>query len=69
MLTEQVEEGKTVWELYENMPVYDSSSTQNALADTGIVCPDMNTELLERYFTFMTGSGFLDQPMHPPILS
>jgi len=65
LLTENVEQGKTVWELYENMPVFDSSNTQNALFGTGIACPDMDKGLLTRYFAYMTGSGFLEKPSKP----
>ncbi len=62
MLTEKIEQEKSIWELYENMPAYDSSNTRNALATTGMTCPDMDTELLRRYFSYMTRIGFLDQP-------
>lgn len=61
MLAENVEQDKSIWELYENMPKYDSSHTQNALASLGIHFPEINTSLMKLYFNFMKNVGYLEK--------
>ncbi|WP_426334859.1 amino acid adenylation domain-containing protein [Paenibacillus silvae] len=62
MLAENVEQGKSIWELYENMPEYDSSNTQRALVSSGVSFPEMDTNLMKRYFNYMIEIGFLSAP-------
>ncbi|WP_434751038.1 hypothetical protein [Paenibacillus amylolyticus] len=57
MLAEKVEQDKSIWELYENMPKYDSSNTQHALDSLGIYFPEINTDLMKRYFNYMKNVG------------
>ncbi|SFM31013.1 amino acid adenylation domain-containing protein/thioester reductase domain-containing protein [Gracilibacillus orientalis] len=59
LLTEPLYKDKTAWELYENMPKYDSSNTQVALAESGLKCPEMNHSLLHIYFDYMIKIGFI----------
>jgi hypothetical protein len=50
-----------LWELYENMPKYDSSNTQNALGPLRIHFPEINTSLMKRYFNYMKNVGYLEK--------
>lgn len=59
LLSEEKYNGKAVWELYENMPIYDSTNTQNALAESGLTCPIMDKKLMRTYFDYMQRIGFL----------
>ncbi|KAF4587292.1 putative NRPS-like enzyme [Ophiocordyceps camponoti-floridani] len=58
MLAEKIRGGRTRWELYENMPVYDTSNTDAALADYpgGLVLPELDEGLMKRYIDFIEGS-------------
>ncbi|PHH76020.1 hypothetical protein CDD80_1885 [Ophiocordyceps camponoti-rufipedis] len=58
MLAEKIQGGRTRWELYENMPVYDTSNTDAALADYpgGLVLPELDEGLMKRYIDFIEGS-------------
>ncbi|RDA85286.1 hypothetical protein CP532_5923 [Ophiocordyceps camponoti-leonardi (nom. inval.)] len=55
MLAEKIYEGRTRWELYENMPVYDTSNTDAALADYpgGLELPKLDVALMKRYIDFI----------------
>ncbi|MEK5495729.1 non-ribosomal peptide synthetase family protein [Bacillus sp. FSL M8-0077] len=59
MLTEKVEQDKTVWELYENMAHFDSTNTQTVLQAHGMTYPPMDDHLIKRYFKYMEDIGFL----------
>lgn len=61
MLTEKVERNKTVWELYENMAHFDSTNTQTVLQAHGIIYPQMDDQLIKRYFKYMEDIGFLEK--------
>lgn len=64
MLTEQVYENLTVWELYEKMPSFDCRNTLDGLVGTSIVCPPMDAQLLDIYLSYFMRSGFLGrQPL------
>ena len=39
---------------------FDCQNTLNALAETLILCPPVNTQLLDVYFSYFTRSGFLN---------
>lgn len=59
MLSEVVYEDLTVWEVFRNIPRYDSSKTQAALKEAG--GPNYtptNTALLTRYLDYMNSHGF-----------
>ncbi|MCC5669145.1 amino acid adenylation domain-containing protein [Nostoc sp. CHAB 5784] len=60
MLTEQVHQGLTAWQLYQNTPNLDCSNTLEAIADISISCPSMDTELLSKYLAYFLDSGFLN---------
>jgi len=46
------------------MPQFDCRNTTEGLADTNIVCPTIDAELFNSYFSYLTRSGFLEEP--PP---
>ncbi|KAL4930457.1 non-ribosomal peptide synthetase [Aspergillus undulatus] len=56
MLTEKVRDGKTRWEMYENMPTYDSTNTKRALAGCSdrIVFPALDVDLMKKYLDFLS---------------
>lgn len=56
MLAEKVQEGKTRWELYENMPLYLNSNTMQALTDFpgGLEFPVLERDLMQRYVRYLT---------------
>ena len=55
MLTEKVYDGLTRWELYDRMPVYESTNTTAALADYpgGLDFPMLGVPLLTKYLAFL----------------
>lgn len=55
MLTERVWKGRSRWELYEDMPVYDTSNTTRVLSTAAkdLVMPPLTPELLRRYIDFL----------------
>ncbi|BAY08030.1 non-ribosomal peptide synthetase [Calothrix sp. NIES-2098] len=59
MLSEKVHQGLTAWELYQNTPDLDCRNTLEAIADTSISCPAMDTELFDKYCEYFINSGFL----------
>ncbi|KAI9372462.1 hypothetical protein BJX61DRAFT_552878 [Aspergillus egyptiacus] len=52
MLAEKVKDGRTRWELYEKMPVYDNTNAVRALAG-GVKFPAMDEELMRRYLHYL----------------
>jgi len=44
------------------MTQFDCQNTQGKLADTSIVCPAIDDELLKNYFSYFTHHGFLNYP-------
>lgn len=58
-LTEKIYQSLTMWELYQNMPDYDCQNTLDGLTGTSIVCPPMDVNLLNTYFSYFIRSGFL----------
>lgn len=59
MLTEQVHQGLTGWQLYQNTPELDCRNTLEAIADISLSCPSMDTELIGKYLAYFLHSGFL----------
>ncbi|KAF3481936.1 uncharacterized protein GIQ15_04695 [Arthroderma uncinatum] len=55
MLAEKVQDGLTRWELYENMPIYETTNTMNALADYpgGLKFPALDKDLMKRYLNYL----------------
>lgn len=55
MLTEKVHDGRTRWELYERMPVHESTNTNRALADYpgGLEFPMLGVSLMKKYLAFL----------------
>ncbi|MEH2267248.1 MAG: amino acid adenylation domain-containing protein [Nostoc sp.] len=60
MLTEKVHQGLTAWQLYQNTPDLDCQNTLEAIADTSIYSPSMDTELIRKYLAYFQSSGFLN---------
>ncbi|MEA5504348.1 amino acid adenylation domain-containing protein [Halotia wernerae UHCC 0503] len=44
------------------MTQFDCQNTLDKLADTSVVCPAINDELLKNYFSYFTHHGFLNHP-------
>ena len=44
---------------------YDQTNTLRGLAESGIACPPMSRDLLDRYVRFLTETGFLPEPAGP----
>ncbi|NEO45426.1 MAG: hypothetical protein F6K55_15340 [Moorea sp. SIO4A3] len=44
------------------MPRYDCKHTIHGLADTDIVCPSIDSKLLNTYYSYFQSSGFLNAP-------
>jgi amino acid adenylation domain-containing protein/thioester reductase-like protein len=62
MLVEPVYGPLTRWEVYEGMPVYDTSNTERALAmSNGVAYTPFDRVLLRRYLDYWTAIGFLDE--------
>nr|QQO98485.1 FrzA [Cladobotryum sp.] len=59
MLAERVKDGLTRWELYENMPVYETTNTARALQNYpgGLQFPVLDTSLMKRYLDFLEAKG------------
>jgi hypothetical protein len=59
MLSEKVYENLTRWEVYENMPIYDASHTQAALAavNSRLKPAPMDSRLLSLYLKYWEKSG------------
>ncbi|KAE8350014.1 hypothetical protein BDV28DRAFT_49555 [Aspergillus coremiiformis] len=57
MLTEKLYQGLTRWELYENMPMYDTSNTKAALDSYpgGLKFPMINAPLMQKYISYLRG--------------
>ncbi|KAJ5826999.1 hypothetical protein N7447_003762 [Penicillium robsamsonii] len=55
MLTEKVHNGLTRWELYENMPVYETHNTEQAMKDYagGIQFPELDGALMSKYLGYL----------------
>ncbi|MEH2216963.1 MAG: amino acid adenylation domain-containing protein [Nostoc sp.] len=60
MLTEQVHQGLTAWQLYQNTPDLDCRNTLEAIADISLSCPSMDTELLSKYLAYFLSNRFLN---------
>ncbi|MBN1219683.1 MAG: thioester reductase domain-containing protein [Anaerolineae bacterium] len=62
-LTKRVtEEQLAIQEIYTKRPAFDQRHTSEGLAGSGIVCPVVDTRLLDTYFTYFIDSGFIDPP-------
>lgn len=55
MLAEKVQGSLTRWELYENMPIYETMNTVNALADYpgGLEFPVLGKALMKKYLDYL----------------
>ncbi|KAM4065659.1 AMP-binding enzyme [Hirsutella rhossiliensis] len=55
MLAEKVQDGRTRWELYENMPVYETTNTDEALESYpgGLKFPVLGVSLMKKYLDFL----------------
>ncbi|KAB8072342.1 hypothetical protein BDV29DRAFT_196910 [Aspergillus leporis] len=55
MLTEEVYQGLTRWELYENMPVYDTTNIMQALESYpgGLEFPMLDASLMQKYISYL----------------
>ncbi|KAE8377152.1 hypothetical protein BDV26DRAFT_219898 [Aspergillus bertholletiae] len=55
MLTEKLYQGLTRWELYENMPVYDTTNTRQALESYpgGLKFPVLDSDLMQKYIHYL----------------
>lgn len=55
MLAEKVQNGLTRWELYENMPIYETTNTMNALAEypEGLEFPILGDDLMKKYLDYL----------------
>lgn len=55
MLAEKAYQGLTRWELYENMPIYDTSNTRAALESYlgGLDFPVFNQELMRKFLSYL----------------
>lgn len=55
MLTEKVHQGLTRWELYENMPLYETSNTNRALESYPgeLQFPILDGELMQKYLSYL----------------
>ncbi|KAB8236938.1 non-ribosomal peptide synthetase [Aspergillus alliaceus] len=55
MLTEKLYQGLTRWELYENMPVYDTTNTKEALESYpgGLRFPMVDAHLMQKYIRYL----------------
>ncbi|MDQ0208337.1 amino acid adenylation domain-containing protein [Alkalicoccobacillus murimartini] len=63
LLSEELYKGKTAFELYENMPSYNSINTIKALSESGMTLPVMDKKLLITYFNYMKKIGFISSPL------
>ncbi|KAK5797452.1 hypothetical protein VI817_003743 [Penicillium citrinum] len=56
MLSERAYQGLTRWELYENMPVYDSTNTARVMREMGISLdfPVLDERLMGKYLAFLS---------------
>ncbi|WP_038476746.1 amino acid adenylation domain-containing protein [Shouchella lehensis] len=59
LLSEELYNGKTAFELYENMPTYNSNNVEKALSESGLIFPVMDKKLLRTYFNYMKKIGFI----------
>ncbi|KAJ5904768.1 uncharacterized protein N7473_001684 [Penicillium subrubescens] len=58
MLAEHVQDGLTRWELYENMPLYQTNNTRKAMADYpgGLEFPPLDSSLMRKYLNYLKRS-------------
>lgn len=63
LLSEELYNGKTAFELYENMPTYNSNNVEKALSESGLTFPIMDKKLLRTYFHYMKKIGFIPAPL------
>ena len=62
-LTQKVSEKQlALQEVYTRRPEFDCQNTLDGLAGTDIICPPVDTHLLDIYFSFFKNSGFIDHP-------
>jgi len=60
MLMEKVHDGRTRWELYENMPVYETNNTFKALATCPrpMEFPVLGLSLMRKYVAFLRATDW-----------
>jgi amino acid adenylation domain-containing protein/thioester reductase-like protein len=54
---------RTIVELFQDVPVYDTSNMQKGLAGSGIECPAINERLVRIWMDYYMTSGFIDKPV------
>ena len=56
MLAEKAHQGLTRWELYENMPVYDTTNTDRMLdtLEGGLEFPVLDRGLMDKYVSYLS---------------
>ncbi len=63
LFTEERKSGESLHERYgNNQASFDRSNTLAGLAGTGITCPPITDQLLEKYFTYFTRTGYIPEP-------
>lgn len=63
LLSEELYKGKTAFELYENMPSYNSNNVEKALSESRLSFPVMDKKLLLTYHHYMKKIGFISAPL------
>jgi thioester reductase-like protein len=56
------EEKKMELKIYSEFPKVNLENTERGLADSGIICPAIDNQLLEKYFEYFIQSGYLPPP-------
>ena len=62
LLREKVREGKTLLQLYQHTPAFDTTRTERALAGTGIRPEPIDEDLVMRWLKAFQAEGFLPLP-------
>lgn len=55
----------TIVELFQDVPLYDTSNLENGLRGSGIVCPPIDQKLVSTWLRFYIETGFIAPPRAP----